>query len=98
MATRNDTVDCVVARQRLDHIREHRRNQPPGAVREAAEALGYTLDTKRGKGSHQWMRKRGCPPLALPQRNPMAVGLLTSILRILEKVYDDVCPGSAKRR
>ena len=98
MATSEDNADCVAARQQLDRIRAHRRNQPPAAVRGAAEALGYTLDAKRGKGSHQWMRKRGCPPFAIPQRSPMAVGTITSILRTLEKVYDDVCPGSANRR
>lgn len=98
MATSEDDADCVDARQRLDQLREHRRNQPPEAVRRAAEALGYTHDPRRGKGSHQWMRKPGCPPFAIPQRTPMAVGTLTSILRTLEKVYDDVCEGSPKRR
>ena len=97
MATSEDGTDCTAARQRLDQIRENRRNQSPDAVRRTAEALGYTLDPKRGKGSHQWMRKRGYPPFTIPQRNPMAVGTLTNILRTLEKVYDDVCQGKAQR-
>jgi hypothetical protein len=98
MATIEDDVDCAAARQRFDQIRQNRRNQDPEAVRRAAEALGYSLDLKRGKGSHQWMRKRGSPPFAIPRRTPMAVGTITSILRTLEKVYDDVCEGSSQRR
>lgn len=98
LTTTEDGVDCQAARQRLDHLRQHRRNQDPEAVRRAAEALGYTLELNRGKGSHQWMRKRGCPPFAIPRRTPMAVGTITSILRTLEKVYDHVCEANPKRR
>ena len=88
-----EEIDCHQARTHLDPIRTHRRSQTPVDLRQAAEALGYTIDVKRGKGSPWWARRKGGPPFAIPTgRSPVATGTTTNILRILEKVYDDVCP------
>ena len=87
-----DPHDCATARQHLERLRSRRRNSSPNDLREAAEALGYVLDPKRGKGSHWWMRQPGRPPFTIPtSRNPVTVGTTQNILRILQKVYDDVC-------
>lgn len=58
----------------------------------AARALGYEIDTSRGKGSH-WFAKNGPGPhFPIPTtKKPVSVGVATRILRCLEEAYDRVC-------
>jgi hypothetical protein len=91
MSSRQD-VDCERARRALDAIRRNRRSQTPATLVDAAEALGYEIDRKRGKGSHWWARQLGRPRFPIPTtRSPVSVGVTTRILGILEEVFDDVC-------
>lgn len=84
--------DCPEARRLLEEVRRNRRSQSPASLQRAAEALGYTVESGRGKGSHLWARKRDAPRFPIPtNRNPVSIGVTTTILRYLEEVYDDVC-------
>lgn len=84
--------DCAEARRLLEEIRRNRRSQSPGSLRRAAEVLGYTVEARRGKGSHLWARKQDAPRFPIPtNRNPVSIGVTTTILRYLEEVYDHVC-------
>jgi hypothetical protein len=91
MSSRID-VDCERARRALEAIRQNRRSQTPATLADAAEALGYEIDRKRGKGSHWWAKRPGRTRFPIPTgRTPVSVGVTTRILGILEEVFDDVC-------
>lgn len=85
-------VDCEVARKLLDDIRQKRRSKSADELAAAARALGYEIDTSRGKGSH-WFAKNGPGPhFPIPTtKKPVSVGVATRILRCLEEAYDRVC-------
>jgi hypothetical protein len=86
-----DDVDQQRARQALEEIRGNRRSQTPVSLAKAAELLGYTIDKSRGKGSHWWATQPNRPRFPIPTaRKPVAVGVTTRILGILEEVLDDV--------
>lgn len=92
MARQEGPVDCRRARQCLDDIRRNRRSQSPSDLRQAAAALGYQVTESRGKGSHWWAAQPDTPRFPIPTgRDPVSVGVTTSVLVILEKVYDNVC-------
>lgn len=85
-------AECRKARKLLDDIRRNRRSQSHQDLAAAAEALGYMIDKQRGKGSHWYAR--GGPGAHFPiptNRDPVSISVTTTILRILEEAYDDVC-------
>lgn len=84
--------DCDAARRLLDDVRRNRRTQSASDLADAARALGYEIDTSRGKGSH-WFAKNGPGPhFPIPtSKRPVSVGTTTRILRLLEEAYDRVC-------
>lgn len=89
-----DDSHCRQAQRLLAEIRKHRRSQRSSDLAAAAEALGYMIDKRRGKGSHWYARGGPGPHFPIPTgRDPVAVGITTNVLRILEEVYEDVCGG-----
>ncbi len=84
-------VDCDKAERLLEQIRRNPRSQSPDALRQTAEVLGYQLDRKRGKGSHVMMRGGGRPFSISTGKDPVTIGVVKSILAVLEEVFDDKC-------
>jgi hypothetical protein len=77
------------ARRALHQIRTNRRSESPETLAAACEALGYRIDRQRGKGSHWCAIRRGAPTITLPTgRDSVSARLATSILRVLEEVFD----------
>jgi hypothetical protein len=87
-----DSADCSEVRRGLNHVRRNRRSQSPMDLASLAVLLGYTIDKHRGKGSHWYACGGPGPHFPIPtNRDPVAVGVTTRVLRILEEVYEDVC-------
>jgi len=87
-------MDCRKARRALDDVRRNKKGQTPASLAHAAETVGYSIARKRGKGSH-WMAIDGSgPSFPIPtRRDPVARGMVSKILAILEEALDRNCPG-----
>jgi len=80
------SYDRVRARRALADFREKRRSAIQATAAAACEALGYTIDTKRGKGSHWAAVRAGAPTITIPK--VFGVRIATGILTTLEEVFD----------
>ncbi len=82
--------DVDHARKLVAEIRRNRRSQSPEDLARAASALGFAIDRSRSKDSYVWAIRSPGPKFPIPTtKNPVRVGTVTSILRILEEVLTD---------
>ncbi len=82
--------DREVAAAVLADFRKHRRSATPESVARACEALGFTIDKKRGKGSHWLAIRPGTTPITIPTGNKtLGLKTATGILRRLEEILED---------
>jgi hypothetical protein len=83
------SYDRAKARQALATFRRNRRSATPEAVADLCRTLGYTIDKKRGKGSH-WLAVRSTTrPITIPTGNKvLGLRTATGILTTLEEVFD----------
>lgn len=82
--------DRDAAAAALADFRKHRRSATPGSVSKACEALGFTIDKKRGKGSHWLASRSGTAPITIPTGNrTLGLKTATGILRRLEEILED---------
>ena len=80
------SYDRARAQRALAEFRSTRRSATRETVAALSKALGYEIDTKRGKGSH-WVASRfGAPPITIPK--VFGVRIATGILTTLEEVFD----------
>jgi hypothetical protein len=82
----NPTYDRAAARRALTDFRARRRSATPEVVVALCKALGYTIDTKRGKGSHAVALRQGAPTSTIPK--VFGVRIATGILTTLEEVFE----------
>jgi|GEM_PF-3556833 len=82
--------DRRAAKRVLAELRGKRRSATPAVVADACEAVGYSIDKKRGKGSH-WLASRvGAPAITIPTGNKvLGLKTVTGILTTLEEVFED---------
>ena len=74
----------------LAEFRRKRRSATPTSVARACEALGFTIDKNRGKGSHWLAIRAGTTPITIPTGNKsLGLKTATGILRKLEEILDD---------
>jgi predicted RNA binding protein YcfA (HicA-like mRNA interferase family) len=84
------SYDRAAAEAALSEFRKKRRSITPTSVAKACEALGFTIDKNRGKGSH-WLAVRSkTRPITIPTGNKnLGLKTATGILRRLEETFDD---------
>jgi hypothetical protein len=83
------SYDRAKAKQALAGFRTNRRSATPDAVAGLCESLGYTIDKKRGKGSHWLAVRSGATPITIPTGNKvLGLRTATGILTTLEEVFD----------
>jgi hypothetical protein len=78
--------DRGAAKRALSDFRTRRRSATPEVVVTLCNTLGYTIDTKRGKGSHAVALRRGAPTITIPK--VLGVRIATNILTTLEEVFE----------
>lgn len=84
--SKRPSYDRADAQRALDEFRRRRRSATPEEVVALCRALGYTIDTKRGKGSHAVAIRSGAPTITIPK--VFGVRIATGILTTLEEVFD----------
>lgn len=80
------SYDRPRAQRALAEFRSRRRSATPEAVVALCSALGYTIDTKRAKGSHAVAIRSGAPTITIPR--VFGVRIATGILTTLEEVFE----------
>lgn len=78
--------DRVRAERALAEFRVKRRSATPEMATALCKALGYTIDTKRGKGSHAVAVRSSAPTITIPK--VFGLRIATGILTTLEEVFD----------
>ena len=82
------------AQRALADFRTKRRSATPEMVASVCRALGYTIDKRRGKGSHWLASRAGAPAITIPTGNKvLGLKTATGILTTLEEVFDHDGPG-----
>ena len=80
------SYDRAAAKRALADFRARRRSATPEVVVALCRALGYTIDTKRGRGSHAVALRHGAPAITIPK--VFGVRIATGILTTLEEVFE----------
>jgi hypothetical protein len=78
--------DRTRAERALADFRAKRRSATPEMAAGLCKTLGYTIDTKRGKGSHAVAVRAGAPTITIPR--VFGLRIATGILTTLEEVFD----------
>jgi predicted RNA binding protein YcfA (HicA-like mRNA interferase family) len=87
-------MDCAEARRLLAELMSNRRSQSPADLARVAESIGYRVINSR-RGSHRMAVDGPGPRFPIPtSKNPVRVGTVTSILRVLEEAVDRECGSS----
>jgi len=74
------------ARRQLAGCRSNRRSLTTEKAAALCVALGYTIEKKRGKGSHIAAVRPGAPTITIPK--VFGLRIATGILTTLEEVFD----------
>ena len=80
------TYDRALAKRALAEFRSKRRSASPADVTTLCKALGYSIDFKRGKGSHAVALRKDAPTITIPK--VFGLKIATGILTTLEEVFD----------
>ncbi len=84
------SYDRQTAEAALQDFRQKRRSATPASVAEACAAVGYTIDKRRGKGSHWIASRAGTSPITIPTcHKTLGLKTATGILRRLEETLDN---------
>jgi len=84
------TYDMKAAEAAISEFRKKRRSATPKGVAEACEAVGFSIDKDRGKGSHWLAVRAGTSPITIPTGNKtLGLKTATGILRRLEEILED---------
>lgn len=82
--------DRRAAEATLSEFRKKRRSATPKSVADSCEAVGFTIDKDRGKGSHWLAVRPGTSPITIPTGNKtLGLKTATGILRRLEEIFED---------
>jgi predicted RNA binding protein YcfA (HicA-like mRNA interferase family) len=82
--------DRGVAEAALAELRLRRRSATPECMANVCEALGFTIDKQRGKGSHWLATRARTRPIVIPTGNKtLGLRTVTGIVRRLEEIFDD---------
>lgn len=84
------SYDSSAAKAALAEFRRKRRSATPQFAATACEAVGFTIDTKRGKGSHWLATRASTTPITIPTgHKTLGLKTATGILRRLEEILED---------
>lgn len=82
--------DPRAAKAALAEFRQKRRSVTPSSAAKACEALGFTIDKQRGKGSHWLAIRSTTTPIIIPTgHKTLGLKTATTILRRLEESLED---------
>ena len=73
----------------LQEIKHLDKNLRFDEVRKVMEYYGYTMTGPSGGSSHKTFRKEGCPPVTIPQHEPIKISYIRMIKEIIEGSEDD---------
>jgi hypothetical protein len=79
----------LAAERALADLRARRRSATPEMVARVCQTVGYTVNQRRGKGSHWLATRAGAPAITIPTGNKvLGLKTVTGILTTLEEVFD----------
>ncbi len=82
--------DPRAAKTALTEFRQKRRSATPSSAAAVCEAVGFTIDRNRGKGSHWVASRASTTPITIPTgHKTLGLKTATGILRRLEETLED---------